>query len=1502
MRFLFASRANVMHHCDSLASRKKWPHMRRHRDTGNKSRLQRRRMLIEPLEDRRMLATEWANAIPNGTVWLEGETHIIKEGASLPASATLTIEPAVRVLFETGVGLPVAGTLNAIGNSQRPILFSSVNDDFSDSTPDPAPGDWTRLEVTGTATLDYVNIAYGGASTDGPAEEDAQLFVNGGEVTFSNGSSMHSRLHGVRIEGASPTFLNIAISENGGTGFGQGAGLSMDLFSDPDFVNVDIEDNDIDAVLLDSGTITSDISWNDPEVVYTFDDDIVVADGATLAIDAGQVVKVTWFPQRPQMIVNGALQSEGTESSPVIFTTVDDDSVGGDTINDGDGDPSGRYWGGFELTGPANEISWTEIRYAGLGRDASVDAALALNGGGLELRDSLILQSAMHGMRIEGSDPLIQRTTFIDNNDAAISMDLSSNPTILGDSPLDATGNRYNGVLIDGGTATEDLNWTNPDAAYVVDNPIIIPEGRTLSVGAGQVIKFRHHDAELIVNGTLEVVGAAGGKAIFTDLFDDGAGGDTNGDGTATQSAAGNWSGITLTGSANTIDHAEIRYAGYFLSDALLLDEGELTLSNSVLRDIAFGRAGLRIQNSDPQVSDTTFAAAGNAISMDLASQPTLNGLTFTGNTVNGVILDGGDLTSDSIWNNPEVVYYMPEDIRVAPAVSLNIVPNKVVKLRQARNLIVDGTLHAEGLPGSPVILTSLSDDTLGETLPGAGFETDHWGRVQFTELSSGNTLDHVEIRAGGESANDSAIFVDGGPLTLTNARIVDSDYVAVRIENADPTIRNVSIENGPGAAFSMDLGSSPLLTSIALDNNGINGVLLDAGEIPQNMVWDNSELVYQTSGRVVVPPTRTLKIAPGQIIKFSGSSTFPTEDSIVVNGRLEALGTVDAPIIMTNSRDDTAGGQTDNDGDVFFGGFWPGLVFNNTGSDSRLENVDLRYAPVTVDDTNVTILNSHFQQGPISGVLLTATNGATVDLMSSILVVDNYGSALDVQSSSVVTAVNNTIDGARSDNAHTLVKVDNATLNLTNNILSGFRGYGVDVTGDSTVNASHNIVYGPEANAAWHGIDDQTGTNGNIAADPLFLGAENLQFQLREGSSAIDSGSSDSAPATDFLGNQRFDHAGVENTGAGTEPFFDRGAIEAQLMPQSDVDLVATRIGVTQLDPENRIASLVWGVRNNGFANAEAPWHDAIYLSNDTLLTPDDLFLGDLEHDRALGPRGTYSAFTDVTVPEELDGKFYFIVRVDSRNVVYEGGNLDNNSASTGDTADTDIRTLILDTPATDLFSSKAQTHYYGLEVPPGSQASGTLVVALDSAAESGANELYIRRGVVPTRNEFEVRFQAGLSPDQEVSLPIGQFDPGGTFYVMVYSRHGEASNSSYTLTATIEDLTIDSISPQRGSSAGSVTVGITGSEFSRDATAVLVAPDGTEIEDTRFYHFGSTEVYATFDLQGLPTDVYDIRVDQGAFSSVLEDAFTVTDGPAGTVTATLAASMRFVLVGRAS
>ena len=108
---------------------------------------------------------------------------------------------------------------------------------------------------------------------------------------------------------------------------------------------------------------------------------------------------------------------------------------------------------------------------------------------------------------------------------------------------------------------------------------------------------------------------------------------------------------------------------------------------------------------------------------MDLASNPTIQGVTMTGNGRNGLLVDGGTLSLDNAWACPDIAYLLMGTVTVPAGKTLTIQPGMVVKFDAGRDFAiqVNGTLLAPGTAAKPIYFTTSYDDTVGGDTNGDG-------------------------------------------------------------------------------------------------------------------------------------------------------------------------------------------------------------------------------------------------------------------------------------------------------------------------------------------------------------------------------------------------------------------------------------------------------------------------------------------------------------------------------------------------------------------------------------------------------------------------------------------------------------------------------------------------------------------------------------------------------------------------------------------------------------
>ena len=114
-----------------------------------------------------------------------------------------------------------------------------------------------------------------------------------------------------------------------------------------------------------AGTVSTSSDWQDQPAPWVIGvlcsgTGLTIASGVTVTVGAGTVIKGadTNYTScgggtEPALTVEGTLDAQGTSVNPVLFTSVNDSTVGGDT---GTGTPAAGDWGGIRFRGPDRSI------------------------------------------------------------------------------------------------------------------------------------------------------------------------------------------------------------------------------------------------------------------------------------------------------------------------------------------------------------------------------------------------------------------------------------------------------------------------------------------------------------------------------------------------------------------------------------------------------------------------------------------------------------------------------------------------------------------------------------------------------------------------------------------------------------------------------------------------------------------------------------------------------------------------------------------------------------------------------------------------------------------------------------------------------------------------------------------------------------------------------------------------------------------------------------------
>lgn len=151
-----------------------------------------------------------------------------------------------------------------------------------------------------------------------------------------------------------------------------------------------------------------------------------------------------------------------------------------------------------------------------------------------------------------------------------------------------------------------------------------------------------------------------------------------------------------------------------------------------------------------------------------------------------------GDITTDTTWSTAEAdVYLVDSRPTVAADATLTIEEGVVVKFAPYAGLEVEGSLVSAGTAEAPVVLTAVSDDTVGGVsgLSGSPLRSDYWNGLGSGFGGVSLALDHTDVRYAGIDAVSA--------LTLTDSSVTGTDLGVVARGDGDATIIDSRVSGG---------------------------------------------------------------------------------------------------------------------------------------------------------------------------------------------------------------------------------------------------------------------------------------------------------------------------------------------------------------------------------------------------------------------------------------------------------------------------------------------------------------------------------------------------------------------------------------------------------------------------------------------------------------------------------------------------------------------------------
>lgn len=312
------------------------------------------------------------------------------------------------------------------------------------------------------------------------------------------------------------------------------------------------------------------------------------------------------------------------------------------------------------------------------------------------------------------------------------------------------------------------------------------------------------------------------------------------------------------------------------------------------------------------------------------------------------------------------------------------------------------------------------------------------------------------------------------------------------------------------------------------------------------------------------------------------------------------------------------------------------------------------------------------------------------------------------------------------------------------------------------------------------------------------------------------------------------------------------------------DLDVISVTTPANGIVGNNVTINYV--VKNLSNTSVNGTWKDAVYLSRDRILSPDDKVLSLADRAGIVDANGTYQSSLTALVPNLIDGNYYVIVVADANHNVADSDR--NNNIESGATAIVvQISKFGIGLPATGTLSLNNPV-YYQLVVP---SDRPDLLLNLNVATGSTV-ELFAAQGRLPTTADFDV---ASAEFNSNIATTLIS-NPGLiTWYVMAIARTGSASN--FTMNAVLASPELNGVSPTKIGNTGKVSLALIGNQLRASDLYQIVAPNGTTFTASQVVAADSRQVNATFNLNNAPMGQYAVQLVRNGQVIILSDKITV-------------------------
>jgi len=955
--------------------------------------------------------TQIIGTLSSDQTW-NSNTVYMASGVIVPSGVTLTINAGAIVKatnsYSNGITVEAGGAVHVLGSSSDPVIFTSYKDDTvgGDSNNDGPSinsySDYGTAIRTNNGALDVAHAIFRGANqsvsavcSSSPASVSVQDSVLNSQFYASScGANIVSlQRNELDVQGGA-TAIYLASSDPSGVLL---AGADQNIATGSDAGK---------AVYLNSNTVntgkTWDISGTSGVIVMTGGLNV---DG-TMNVGSGVIIKTTnSYSNGIAVSQGGALNVTGTTSDPVIFTSYKDDNAGGDSNNDG-ASLGGYYDYSTAVRADNGTINVAHATFRAGSQGVYANCSTGANT--ITITDSILNSQTAFYNCSQGVVTMLRNQFAVQGGSMAVQASYTDVAGIALSGTDQNTGTGSNAgiaVFAYGATVASGETWNVSGTSGVVVQVGGVTVNGAMNVGAGAIIKTTNsysNGIEVTESGSLNVTATASSPAIFTSYKDDSVGGDTNNDGPSAGGYTDYSTAVHTTNGLISVAHATFRSASNGFYASCSTGAKHITIDDSLLKSNASfyncGPGVVTMQRNQLATQGGYASIYANYTDMAGIELAGANQNVATGsNAGRAVQAYNGIIAAGEAWNISGTSGAVVMASNVVVDGTVNIGAGATIKttngFSQGFSVSQNGVFNTAGTPASPVIFTSYKDDTAGGDSnndgPSVGGYTDYSTAVR-TDSGTLN-IAHTTFRSGSQSIYASCSS-SAHTISVTDSLFKSQVYTFTCGPGILSLQRNQFAVQGGYSAISANYTD---LTGIALSGTNQNigagsnaGVVLYAynSSVASGETWN----VSGTSGMVVMLSNLTidgtLHADPGAIFKIQNSGAYGI--TLNQNATLDVAGSSSSPVIFTSYKDDTIGGNSNNDVSTAAKGDYSTAITANQGATAQLSNAKIMYAStasysqgatVTTNNTDVSYAGTGFYV-PSGQATLTNTNIAHSD------------------------------------------------------------------------------------------------------------------------------------------------------------------------------------------------------------------------------------------------------------------------------------------------------------------------------------------------------------------------------------------------------------------------------------------------------------------------------------------------------------------------------------------